>query len=141
MLRILIVATLLILVPATSALAGSPVARGESVLIQFGARPVGAQAFLQPTIRASLPSAAMHRTINSVASARAAAHGRPAPLGVHNMGGGRSGLALPVSRSVSLGLRYQYLRPEDMRLNVAESASLNEEYSSHSLVMRARWKF
>lgn len=143
MLRILIVATVLVLVPATSVLAGSPAApeQGATVHLRFGAQIGGAQAFVQPAIRASLPTSALRRSIDRAVRARAASERRQPPATLFGLGGGKSGLMLPVSQSVSLGLRYQYLRPEDLHLDIAETASLDENYSSHSLVMRARWKF
>jgi hypothetical protein len=145
MLRILIVASLLLLVSATgvradsAAAAGAASDEGVTIQVQIGAR-VGAQAFLQPAIRASVPTAAMHRTINGVAQAHRTTAGRNEVLALFGRGD-KPGLALPVSESVSLGLRYQYLRPEDIRRNIAEAASLNEGYSSHNLVLRARWQF
>jgi hypothetical protein len=142
MLRILIVATLLLLVSATSVQAGSSAAPGGSATVQLeiGAR-AGAQALLQPAVRALMPTAAMHRTINGVAQARRATDGRNAMLGLFNLGSGKPGLALPVSDSVSLGLRYQYLRREDIRLEVAKTGSLDDGYTNHKLVLRARWQF
>jgi hypothetical protein len=139
MLRILIVATLLFLVSATSVQAESSVAPEESATIQLqiGAR-VGAQAFLQPSVRARMPSVAMHRMINGVA--RRPADGGSAMLALFSLNG-KPGLAVPVSDSVSLGLRYQYLRRDDIRVEVAKPGSLDEGYSSHKLVLRARWQF
>jgi hypothetical protein len=149
MLRILIVATLIFLASATNVRAGSLTAAGAvpgaasdegiTVQLEIGAR-VGAQAFLQPAVRASMPTAVMHRTINGVVQAQRSADGRSTMLALFNLGG-KPGLALPVSESVSLGLRYQYLRSEDIRLEVAETGSLDEAYSSHNLVLRARWQF
>lgn len=149
MLRILIVATLLFLISAASAWADAPAAAGASgaasgegitVQLEIGAR-AGAQAFLQPAVRAVMPTAAMQRTINGLVQAQRAADGRNAMLTLLSFGGDKPGLGLPVSETVSLGLRYQYLRPEDIRRDVAETASLDEEYTSHTLVLRARWHF
>jgi hypothetical protein len=142
MLRILSVATLILLVSATGVRADSAAVsgRGIAVQLQLGAR-VGAQAFAQPAVRASMAVAGMHRTINGVVQAQRTADGRNAMLGLFNRAGGKPGLALPVSESVSLGLRYQYLRPEDIRRGMAETASLDDGYSSHNLVLRARWQF
>jgi hypothetical protein len=145
MLRILSVASLLLLVSATGVQADSAAASGAvadegvTIQLQIGAR-AGAQAFLQPAIRASMPTAAMHRTINGAAQAHRTTAGRNEVLALFSRGD-RPGLALPVSESVSLRLRYQYLRPEDLRRNIAETASLNDGYSSHNLVLRARWQF
>jgi opacity protein-like surface antigen len=146
MLRILIVATLLFLVSATGAQADATAASGAvpgegiAVQLQIGAR-VGAQAFLQPVVRASMPSAAMHRSINGAVQAHRTADGRNAMLALFHVRGDKPGLALPVSESISLGLRYQYLRREDIRRAIAETAPLDEQYSSHNLVLRARWQF
>jgi hypothetical protein len=142
MLRILIVATLLVLISATSLHAGSPGVPGGGITIQLriGAQ-ADAQAVLQPAVRAGMPSAAMQRTINGVAQAQRASNGRKGMLALFDLGGDKRGLALPVSESVSLGLRYQYLRPEDLHYEIAETASLDEGYSSHNVVLHARWKF
>jgi opacity protein-like surface antigen len=146
MLRILIVATLLFLVSATSAQAdaiaasGAVPGEGIAVQLQIGAR-VGAQAFLQPVVRASMATAAMHRSINGAVQAHRTADGRNAMLALFHLRRDKPGLALLVSESVSLGLRYQYLRPEDIRRAVAETAQLDEQYTSHNLVLRARWQF
>jgi opacity protein-like surface antigen len=141
MLRILIVATLLFLASATSvrADAAAPPER-VAVRLQLGAR-VGAQAFVQPAVRASLPTEAMHRSINGATEAQQAADGRNGMLALFHVRGDRPGLALPVSDSVSLGLRYQYLEREDIRFEVAETGSLDDGYSSHNVVVRARWQF
>jgi opacity protein-like surface antigen len=40
-----------------------------------------------------------------------------------------------------VGLGYEYLRREDVHLEVAETGSLHEEYSTHNVMLRARWKF
>jgi hypothetical protein len=142
MLRILIVATLLFLASATSVQADSSVvpAEGATIQLQIGAR-AGAQAVLQPAVRASVPTAVMQQTINGVARAQRAPDGRSPMLGLFGTRGQKPGLALPVSDSVSLGLRYQYLRREDFRRVVAESVSLDDGYSSHNVVLRARWHF
>jgi opacity protein-like surface antigen len=138
MLRILIVATLLLLVSATGARAdamaasgavsGATTGEGIAIQLQIGAG-MGAHAFLQPAVRASVPSEVMQRSINGSRQAQGTAE-RRSPM-----------LSLSVSDSVSLGLRYRYLRPEDLRREAAETASLNEDYSSHNLLVRARWQF
>jgi hypothetical protein len=142
MLRILIVATLLFLGSATSVRADSaaPPAERATVKLQLGAR-VGAQAFVQPAVRASMPTDAMHQSINGVSAAQQAVAGRDGMLALFHLGGDRPGLAVPVSDSVSFGLRYQYLEREDIRFEVAETGSLDEGYSSHNVVLRARWRF
>jgi len=139
MLRILIVATLLFLASATSVRADDA-APAERIKLQLGAR-VGAQAFVQPVIRASMPTDAMHRSINGTTAAQQAADGRNGVLALFGLGGGKPGLALTVSESVSLGLRYRYLEREDIRFEVAETGALDDGYSSHNVIVRARWQF
>jgi opacity protein-like surface antigen len=147
MLRVLIVASLLVLVSATSVQADSSAAREEGVTVQirFGARVgsgVGsAQAFVQPAVRTTMPSVAMYRMINGVAQVQQRSDGRHGMLGLVAMGGDQPALALPVSDSVSLGVGYEYLRREDIHLEVAETGSLSEAYSTHNLTVRAHWKF
>jgi hypothetical protein len=142
MLRILIVATLLFLASATSVRADDAIAPAEGVTFQLQiAARAGAQAVLQPAVRASMATAAMHRTINGAAQAHRASDGRSPMLALFGLGGQKPGLAVPVSDSVSLGLRYRYLRREDFRRVVAESVSLDDGYSSHKVVVRARWQF
>jgi opacity protein-like surface antigen len=139
MLRILIVATLLLLVSATSVQAGSSVDQDESATVQLriGAR-AGALAFLQPALRARLAALATLRTINDARASRAT----DGNAGLGRFGStGKPGLALPLSDSVSLGLRYQYLRQEDLRLEVAKTGALDDDYSSHKFVLGARWQF
>lgn len=136
MLRILVVAAALFLTFATSAQAGSATVGDESVTVQLqiGAR-VNAQAFLQPVVRASMPTVATNRAING------GSEGQDATVALFGLGGEKPALALPVSDSVSLGLGYQYLRREDVRFEVAETGSLDEGYSSHNVVLRANWRF
>ena len=146
MLRILIVATLLFLISAASAWADAPTAAGASepasgegiaVQLEIGTR-LGAHAFLQPAAaRASMPTAAMQRTINGVVRAQRAADSRNAMLPLTQFrrrqargwpAGVRNGLA-PPALSVPA--------PEDIRRDVAETGSLDDEYTSHNLVLRA----
>ena len=152
MLRILIVATLLFLVSADQRLGRAPTAAGASepasgegiaVQLEIGAR-LGAQAFLQPAaVRASMPTAAMHRTINGVARAQRAADGRNAMLAVVRVSAATSpGLAPAGVRNRSRSAcAISTCGREDIRLEVAETGSLDDEYSSHNLVLRARWQF
>ena len=150
MLRILIVAALLLLVSTTSAgademadpgaVAGA--SAGEVITVQLLAGAgAGAQAFLQPAVRAGAPTAAMQRSLNGVARTRGAA-ARSDPMLALFVRSEKSGLALPVSDAVSVGLRYQYLRREDLsRAAAADTATMDEDFSSHNLVVRASWQF
>jgi hypothetical protein len=141
MLRLLI-AAMLFLVSVTSAAAGSFDERKEGVTVQLriGAR-VGSSQALAPAVQANMPSAAMYRTINGVALTGPEAAGKSGMLALLDLAGDEQGLAVPVSDSVSLGLDYEYLRREDIHLEVAETGSLHEEYSTHNVVLRALWKF
>jgi hypothetical protein len=128
---------MLLVVSVTSAAAGSFNGREEGLTVQLrmGARISSARAIV-PAVHASMPSGAMQGTING-------GHGAEAEGGVLtllHLAGGR-GLAVPVSDSVSVGLGYEYLRREDVHLEVAETGSLHEEYSTHNVMLRARWKF
>jgi hypothetical protein len=83
----------------------------------------------------------MHDSINGGARPDRAPRSRPGVLALFDLGGEKRGLAVPVTESVSLGLGYRYLRREDLHLEVAETGSVDEEYSSHNVVLRARWQF
>lgn len=139
MLRVLILAILLLLVSTSGANAQSGSNPHDAVQLRIGARVGGALAFVQPAVRAAPPTMAMHRSINGGAPSEA--RGPQGVLALFDLGGEKRGLAVPVTESVSLGVRYRYLRPEDLRLEAAETGSLDEEYSSHKVVLRARWQF
>src|SRR5262245_31407616 len=98
--RILNVATLLFQFSATSVQAGSSAVSGEgaTIQLQIGAR-AGAQAVLQPAVRASVPTVVMQRTINGVARAQRGPDGQRPTLGLFGAGAQKPGLALPVSDS------------------------------------------
>jgi len=138
MLRLLI-AAMLFLASTTAAAAGSSEDRAEHVAAQltFGARLTGSQG-LAPAVPAGRPSPAMQQTING---ARRVGADEADMLALLNLRSDAQGVAVPVSDTVSLGLGYEYLRREDIHLEVAETGSLHEEYSTHNVVLRARWKF
>jgi opacity protein-like surface antigen len=137
MMRFLI-AAMLILVPVASAVGDEGRDEGVSIQLRIGPRVTTVQAFA-PAATGHLAGGAMQRSINGVAAAAHTAASDPGILAGLNVGD--DGLALPVSDTVSLGLGYEYLRREDIRLEVAETGSLNEEYSTHNVVLRAHWKF
>ena len=143
MLRVLIAATLFLLVSATGAAAGSSDGRQEglSVQLRIGARLSSSQVLVPASVHASMPSGIMNRNINGVALTVPDAARTAGMLGFLDVGGDAHGVAVPVSDTVSLGVGYEYLRREDIRLEVAETGSLNEGYSTHNVVVRARWKF
>jgi len=141
MLRLLIVA-MLFLASTASAAAGSSEDRAEHIAVQLtiGARLGGSQG-LAPAVLAGRPSHTMHRTINGVALAHRVGADEADMLALLNLRSDAQGVAVPVSDTVSLGLGYEFLRREDIHLEVAETGSLREEYSTHNVVLRARWKF
>jgi hypothetical protein len=141
MLRVLILAILLLLVSASGANAQSASDPHDTVQLRIGARVGGALAFVQSAVRATPPTMAMHQSINGGPRPDREARGPQGVLALFDLGGEKRGLAVPVTESVSLGVRYRYLRPEDLRLEAAETGSLDEEYSSHKVVLRARWQF
>ena len=134
MLRLLMAASLL-LVSVTSAAADGR-EEGVTVQLRIGARLNASQA-PAPVIRAGMPGTVIHRT----ALRGPDDTGDAGMLAALNLQSDASGLAVPVSDSMSLGLGYEYLRREDIHLEVAETGSLHEEYSTHNVVLRAQWKF
>jgi opacity protein-like surface antigen len=139
MLRILIAATVLLLISATSAGADSAdESRDSGAQLRIGMRPGGASNFVRPAGHVRATSNAMQRTINDVALTVPDDDG--GMLGFFDLGD-ESEVAVSVSDSVSLGVGYEYLRREDIHLEVAETGSLRDEYSTHNVVLRARWRF
>jgi opacity protein-like surface antigen len=138
MLRILMTATALLLFSATSAGAADESQTGSGAQLRIGMRLGGGSPVMRPASHARTPSRIMQRTINGVALAAPDDDG--GMLGFFDLGD-ESEVAVAVSDSVSVGVGYEYLRREDIHLEVAEAASLREEYSSHNVVLRARWKF
>lgn len=141
MLRILILATLLLLVSATGVEAQDGAEPHDATQLRIGARVGGALAFVQSAVRATLPSRAMDQTINGTTRAERAAGGAPGTLAMFDLGGEKRGVAVPVTDSMSLGVGYRYLRSEDLHFEAAEAGSLDEGYESHKVVLRARWQF
>jgi hypothetical protein len=140
MLRVLILATLLLLVSATGVNAQDAPDAHDTLQLRIGARVSGALAFVQSTVRAAIPTTAMHQSING-ARPDHEPRDEPGMLALFGLGGEKRGLAVPVTDSVSLGLGYRYLRQEDLPLEVAETGALDEGYQSHKVVLRARWQF
>ena len=58
-----------------------------------------------------------------------------------NLSGSKPGLAYPVTDSLSLGLRYSYQRSEDLVFKAARAGSLQDDYQSHNVLLRAHWEF
>ena len=66
---------------------------------------------------------------------------RPGTLRWLNLSGSNPALAYPVTESLSLGLRYSYQRSEDLVFKVAKTGSLQDDYQSHKVLLRAQWEF
>lgn len=66
---------------------------------------------------------------------------RPGTMRWLNLSGSNPALAYPVTESLSLGLRYSYQRSEDLVFKVAKTGSLQDDYQSHNLLLRAQWEF
>lgn len=137
MLRYLI-ASMLFVVPVTSAAAGSSDGDANGVQLAIGQRLSSAST---PRWPAASTGGVMHRTINGVAVRNRVGAEDTGMLALLDLGGEEQGLAVSVSDTVSLGVGYEYLRREDIHLEVAETGSLHEKYSTHNVVVRARWKF
>lgn len=116
-------------------------AAGQKRLVQL--QIGGALALAQPALRASIVRTGPGVLAAAQESLRAP---RPAPAAAPAMpwlslGDGKSGLAYPVTDRLSLGLGYRYLRGEDLTFKVATTGSLDQDYDSHKVMLRARWKF
>lgn len=68
---------------------------------------------------------------------KAAPHRRAVP----GTASGGSSVAYAVSREVRLGLGYDFLTSEDLDFEVAETGSLDDDYASHRVMVRAHLKF
>ena len=53
----------------------------------------------------------------------------------------QSVFSVPVSERVSFGFGYEYVTPEDLAFELAESGALASDYESHQVMIRARWRF
>lgn len=97
----------------------------------------GALAFAQPLVRASVAGDRLGlrafgapleagREVAPVATPGAAEEAR---------------LSFPVSSRMSLGVGYSYVTSEDLAFEVAETGSLERDYDSHNVLIRAHWQF
>lgn len=52
-----------------------------------------------------------------------------------------SGLIYSVTRSLSLGFRYHLVAAEDLVTDLAAVGALDDDYQSHHILFRAKWRF
>lgn len=52
-----------------------------------------------------------------------------------------SGLGYVLTRGFSFGIGYDYVTDEDLAFEVAATGSLNDDYKSHKVMVRAHWRF
>ena len=109
---------------------------GEALQLQVG----DALALTQPSLRARLARGGSRRYLAPQFPAGREAR-RPGATRWLDLSGSRPGLAYPVTDSLSLGLRYSYQRSEDLVFNVAKTGSLDNDYQSHNVLLRAQWEF
>jgi hypothetical protein len=108
----------------------------EALQLQVG----DALALTQPSLRARLPRDGSRRSLAPQLPAEHEAR-RPGTMRWLNLSGSNPLLAYPVTESLSLGLRYSYQRSEDLVFKVAKTGSLEDDYQSHNLLLRAQWEF
>ena len=58
-----------------------------------------------------------------------------------DLGDTQPALALPVTKSISLGLGYSFQRSEDLVFKVARVGALKADYQNHKVLLRAQWEF
>ena len=114
--------------------------RQRAVQLQVG----GALALAQPAVRAEVPeqdralSQVKHARPSSQAVAAVPVEGNALWL---DAGAEKTSLAYTVSDSLSLGLGYRYVRGEDLGLKMANTEAVASDYTSHNVLLRARWQF
>lgn len=109
---------------------------GETLQLQVG----DALALTQSSLRARLARNGNRRDLGPPLPAGQEAR-RPGTMRWLNLSGSNPALAYPVTESLSLGLRYSYQRSEDLVFKVAKTGSLQDDYQSHNLLLRAQWEF
>ena len=114
----------------------APRTAAEVVQLQVG----NALALTQPSLRARLARGGTRRYLAPQLPAEHEAR-RPVAVRWLDLSGSKPGLAYPVTESLSLGLRYSYQRSEDLIFNVARTGSLDDDYQSHKVLLRAQWEF
>ena len=154
MLRMLALAVLLTAISATAAhgsesaaLAPSSPATAapETDAASIDLHVPSALAWAQPSLRGAVSSGSKRRQTAAAAGARQpvtqARGGVLGGLGRLASDRNRAALAYPVSDSLSLDLGYRFLDVEDVIVRRGEPGTVAPTYSSHHLVLHARWRF
>ncbi len=115
--------------------------RQRAVQLQVG----GALALAQPAIRAAVP--AQDRMLSQVKHSQRRSEATASTVPTDGTAfwldadGDKTGLAYPVSDSLSVGLGYRYVRGEDLEFKVANTEAVASDYGSHNVLLSARWQF
>jgi hypothetical protein len=153
MLRMLALAVLLMTISATAvhgtesaapaaSSSATPVPQPDAGSIDL--RVPSVLAWAQPSLRGAVSSGNKHRQVAAAAGARQPAAPTRGVLG--GLGGlagdrDRAALAYPLSDRLSLDLGYRFLDVEDLIVRRGEPGTVGPTYSSHHLVLHARWRF
>ena len=87
---------------------------------------------------------AERRPARSMAASRAAVGGAGGSLAALLAGPSleqKPGVSYALSPFMSLALAYQFVTSEDLALELGKPASLESDYNSHNVFVRARWQF
>ena len=154
MLRMLALAVLLTAMSATAAQGLENAAPAESSqvtqvadadAVSIDLRMPSALAWAQPSLRGAVSSGSKRRQIAAAVSSRGTVpSGRGGVLGgLGRLPGddARTALAYPLSDRLSLDLGYRFLDVEDVIVRRGEPGTVDPTYSSHHLVLHARWRF
>jgi hypothetical protein len=154
MLRALALALLLTSISATAHGAGSAALAASAAVSTASAternaglidlRVPSALAWAQPSLRGAVSRGSKGRQAAAAAGARqfvAPNRGVLGGLGRLASDRDRAALAYSLSDRLSLDLGYRFLEVEDMVVRRVEPGTLAPTYSSHHLVLHARWRF
>ncbi len=115
--------------------AGAVAAQGRTLRLPLGST----LALAEPAVRAAVVEESIARFGLVRSGASQARHGLLA-IGRARPAEG-PGLSYPVSATISLGVGYSYVTMEDLAFVVAGAGSLEPDYDSHNLLIRAHWQF
>jgi hypothetical protein len=153
MLRILALALLLTSISASAAHGAGSVAPAASrpmaaamdrSAASIDLRVPSALAWIQPSLRGAVSRGSKGRQAAAAAGARqpvSRARGVLGQLGRLASDRDRASLAYPLNDRLSLDLGYRFLETEDMVVRRVEPGTVAPTYSSHHLVLHARWRF
>jgi hypothetical protein len=153
MLRTLALAVLLTSISATAAHgaesaaltpSGGPASASDQNVASIDLRVPSALAWIQPSLRGAVSRGSKGRQAAAAAGARQPVTQRRGVLGQLGRLASdrdRAALAYPLSDRLSLDLGYRFLEAEDMVVRRVEPGTVAPTYSSHHLVLHARWRF